>query len=316
MSSSRFTALFPLWALLGVLLAWRVPDVLVPLQVAIVPLLGLVMFAMGVTLTGGDFLRVLRRPFPVALGVALQFLLMPLLAWGLAQLAGLPPQLAIGLLLVGCSPGGTASNVICYLARGNVALSVSLTMLSTLLAFILTPALVWLYIGEKVPVPVLNMFLDVMKIVLIPVLLGTLLNTFFGKRLRRVQPIFPLLSMLAIIIVIAIVVALNQARISTLGGIIVSAVILHNLLGLTAGYWVSRMLGFDRITCRTLAIETGMQNSGLSVALAIKHFSAAAALPGALFSIWHNLSGSLLAGYWSAGSQHQHPAAANKNSRQ
>jgi BASS family bile acid:Na+ symporter len=116
------TALFPLWALLGVLMAWLVPEMLVPMKVAIVPLLGLVMFAMGVTLTGADFLTVLRRPFPVALGVALQFLLMPLVAWGLAKLAGLPPQLAIGLILVGCSPGGTASNVICYLAKGDVAL--------------------------------------------------------------------------------------------------------------------------------------------------------------------------------------------------
>ena len=162
MSSSRFTALFPLWALLGVLLAWRVPDVLVPLQVAIVPLLGLVMFAMGVTLTGGDFLRVLRRPFPVALGVALQFLLMPLLAWGLAQLAGLPPQLAIGLLLVGCSPGGTASNVICYLARGDVALSITLTTVSTVLAFVATPFLSLMYSGEKVPVAACGILLTIL----------------------------------------------------------------------------------------------------------------------------------------------------------
>lgn len=310
------TRLFPVWAILFSIFAYYQPSLLTPLQTAIYPLLILIMFSMGMTLTLEQFRDVIRRPGILALGVLLQYSVMPLAAWLIANLLELSTALTVGMLLVGSAPGGTASNVICYLARGNVALSVSLTMLSTLLAFILTPALVWLYIGEKVPVPVLNMFLDVMKIVLIPVLLGTLLNTFFGKRLRRVQPIFPLLSMLAIIIVIAIVVALNQARISTLGGIIVSAVILHNLLGLTAGYWVSRLLGFDRITCRTLAIETGMQNSGLSVALAIKHFSAAAALPGALFSIWHNLSGSLLAGYWSAGSQHQHPAAANKNSRQ
>lgn len=310
------TRLFPVWAILFSMFAYYQPSLLIPLQTAIYPLLILIMFCMGMTLTLEQFRDVIRRPGILGLGVLLQYSVMPLAAWLIANLLELSTALTVGMVLVGSSPGGTASNVICYLARGNVALSVSLTMLSTLLAFILTPALVWLYVGEKVPVPVLSMLLDVMKIVLIPVLLGTLLNTFFGNRLRRYQPIFPLLSMLAIILVIAIVVALNQARISTLAGLIVIAVILHNLLGLTAGYWVSRLLGFDRTTCRTLAIETGMQNSGLSVALAIKYFSAAAALPGALFSIWHNLSGSLLAGFWSASSQHQQPAAANKNSRQ
>jgi BASS family bile acid:Na+ symporter len=299
MSSSRITALFPLWALLGVLMAWLVPDMLVPMKTAIVPLLGLVMFAMGVTLTGTDFMTVLRRPFPVALGVALQFLLMPLVAWGLAKLAGLPPQLAIGLILVGCSPGGTASNVICYLAKGDVALSITLTTVSTLLAIIATPLLTLLYAGETVPVPASGMLLTILKVILVPVLLGVLVNHYLHRPLMAVRDVFPVVSMLAIVLIIAIIVALNHAQLEGLVAEVALLVVLHNLIGIAGGYWVPRWLGRDVRECRTLAIEVGMQNSGLAVALAVKYFSATAALPGALFSIWHNLSGSLLAGLWS-----------------
>lgn len=293
------TALFPLWALLGVLLAWLVPEMLVPMKVAIVPLLGLVMFAMGVTLTGADFLTVLRRPFPVALGVALQFLLMPLVAWGLVKLAGLPPQLAIGLILVGCSPGGTASNVICYLAKGDVALSITLTTVSTLLAIVATPMLTLLYAGETVPVPAGAMLLTILQVILIPVLSGVLVNHYFHRPLAAVRDVFPVVSMLSIVLIIAIIVALNHTQLEGLVPGIALLVVLHNLAGMAGGYWLPRWLGRDVRECRTLAIEVGMQNSGLAVALALKYFSATAALPGALFSIWHNLSGALLAGLWS-----------------
>jgi len=299
MGGIRITALFPLWALLGVLLAWLAPGWLVPLKTAIVPLLGLVMFAMGVTLTGEDFLTVLRRPFPVALGVALQFLLMPLVAWGLARLTGLPPQLAIGLILVGCSPGGTASNVICYLAKGDVALSITLTTVSTLLAIVATPLLTLLYAGETVPVPATGMLLTILKVILIPVLLGVLVNHFFHRPLAAVRDFFPVVSVAAIVLIISIIVALNHAQLESLVPGIALVVVLHNLIGMAGGYWVPRWLGRDVRECRTLAIEVGMQNSGLAVALAVKYFSATAALPGALFSIWHNLSGALLAGLWS-----------------
>jgi len=299
MSSSRMTALFPLWALLGVLLAWLVPEMLVPMKVAIVPLLGLVMFAMGVTLTGADFLTVLRRPFPVALGVALQFLLMPLVAWGLVKLAGLPPQLAIGLILVGCSPGGTASNVICYLAKGDVALSITLTTVSTLLAIVATPMLTLLYAGETVPVPAGAMLLTILQVILVPVLSGVLVNHYFHRPLAAVRDVFPVVSMLSIVLIIAIIVALNHTQLEGLVPGIALLVVLHNLAGMAGGYWLPRWLGRDVRECRTLAIEVGMQNSGLAVALALKYFSATAALPGALFSIWHNLSGALLAGLWS-----------------
>ena len=261
------TALFPLWALLGVLLAWLVPEMLVPMKVAIVPLLGLVMFAMGVTLTGADFLTVLRRPFPVALGVALQFLLMPLVAWGLAKLAGLPPQLAIGLILVGCSPGGTASNVICYLAKGDVALSITLTTVSTLLATVATPLLTLLYAGETVPVPAGAMLLTILQVILVPVLSGVLVNHYFHRPLTAVRDVFPVVSMLSIVLIIAIIVALNHTQLEGLVTGIALLVVLHNLAGMAGGYWLPRWLGRDVRECRTLAIEVGMQNSGLAVAL-------------------------------------------------
>ncbi|MCU7845069.1 MAG: bile acid:sodium symporter family protein [Candidatus Thiodiazotropha sp. (ex Monitilora ramsayi)] len=295
----NITRLFPLWALLSSLVAYSVPDLFVDLKFAIVPLLGVVMFGMGMTLTWHNFTEVLKRPRVIGLGLLLQYLLMPLGAWVIAEMLGLPPYLMAGLVLVGACPGGTASNVVCYLARGDVALSITLTTASTLLAILVTPLLTWLYVGEKVPVPVVNMLWSIFKIVLLPVSLGVLVNSFFGRTLSGVKHLFPLVSVLAIVVIIAIIVALNRGNLATMGMAVALAVILHNLLGLTGGYWLPRVLGWDERICRTLAIEVGMQNSGLGVALAVKYFSVAAALPGALFSIWHNLSGSMLAGYWS-----------------
>ena len=294
------TGLFPLWALLVSAVAYLFPDLFVPLKPGIVPLLGLVMFGMGVTLTWENFKGVARRPGIVALGTALQFLLMPLIAWLVAQALGLPPYVAAGLVLVGSCPGGTASNVICYLARGDVALSITLTTVSTLLAIVATPWLSWLYVGQNVPVPVESMLVSILKIVIVPVVLGVFVNRVLADRLHGLKGVFPFVSVIAICIIIGIVVALNRGQLETMGIAVALAVVLHNGLGLAAGYWAARALGLDQRYCRTLAIEVGMQNSGLGVALAIKYFSAAAALPGALFSIWHNLSGSLLAGYWSA----------------
>ncbi len=294
----RTLLLFPLWALLLSAVAYVMPQWFTPWRDAIVPLLMVIMFGMGMTITLRDFVRVWRRPGVLAFGVSLQYLIMPAAAWGAALLMKLPPALLAGMVLVGSSPGGTASNVICFLARGNVALSVSLTFLSTLLAFLLTPAFTWLLAGRAVPVPFENMLVDILRIVLAPVLLGAAINSLFGRRLQRLLPFFPLLSVLAIVLIIAIIVALNQARLSQVGLMLVGAVMLHNGIGLLAGYFIPRLAGQDPITARTLAIETGMQNSGLAVALALKYFGPLAALPGALFSIWHNLSGAVLAAFW------------------
>lgn len=295
---SALTRLFPLWALLLTSIAWYLPEPFREGKGLILPLLMVIMFGMGMTLTAADFRRVLQRPRLIALGVALQYSVMPLLAFLLSQLLGLAPELTIGMVLVGASSGGTASNVITYLARGDVALSITLTLVSTLLATLLLPGLTWLYLDQMVPVPLQKMLLSVLQLVLIPVLLGVLINSLLGHKLRPLNQLFPLLSMSAIVLIIAIIVSLNHDNLAQMGPLLLLAVALHNLLGMALGYLVPRWLGHDVVSCRTLAIEVGMQNSGLSVALAVKYFGTAAALPGAIFSIWHNLSGSLVAGWW------------------
>lgn len=294
----RLTQLFPLWALVFSLLAWWQPQWLVAGKPAIVPLLMLIMFGMGLTLRWDDFRQVFKRPGVIALGVALQYSLMPLLAWTIGRALQLPKELLIGLVVVGACPGGTASNVIAYLARANVALSVSITLVSTLIAVIATPLLTWCYLGERIPVPVEGMLVSLLQIVVIPVVAGSALNTFFPRQLATARELFPLLSVIAIVVVIGIIVALNQSRMAEAGIAVFVAVALHNALGLAGGYGIARLLRQDKVTARTLAIEVGMQNSGLGVALAVKHFTPLAALPGALFSVWHNLSGSLLAALW------------------
>lgn len=295
---NKFTATFPLWAILLSTVAYLAPDFFTNMKPAIIPLLVAIMFGMGMTLTIADFKRVLLKPQVIALGVLIQYMFMPLAAWGISLLLNLPTELMIGMVLVGSSAGGTASNVICYLAKGDVALSISMTLCSTLLAIVAMPFLTWLYVGQTVPVPVADMLLSILKIVLLPVILGVSLNTLLQNQLDRIKPVFPAISSLAIIIIIAIIVALNHGKLATMGATIVLAVMLHNLIGLVSGYQLARLAGYPAVVCRTLAIEVGMQNSGLSVALAIKYFAPAAALPGALFSIWHNLTGSLLAGFW------------------
>ena len=295
----RHIVLFPLGAVLLSWVAFCFPELFLPLAPSIVLLLGLVMFGMGITLTANDFLFVFKRPQIIFLGLLLQFILMPLLAWVISMTLGLPLLLSAGLILVGASPGGTASNVICYLARGDVALSITLTSCSTLLAVIMTPFLTWLYIGQEIDVPLVQMFLDIVKVIIAPVVLGVIVNYFAGEKFSRFKQLFTAMSMLAIMLIIAIIVAINKPQLAQLIFPVFLAVFLHNSLGLLGGYWIPKLLGLDKKICKTLAIETGMQNSGLAVALAGKYFSAVAALPGALFSIWHNISGAILAGVWS-----------------
>ena len=297
---SRLTQLFPLWAIVVSLLAWQYPELFRSYETWIVPLLSVVMFGMGLTLHLSDFSYVLQMPRLIFAGIALQYTIMPLTAVVLSDLMGLDPVLTAGMILVGTCPGGTASNVICYLARGNVALSITLTAVSTLLAVILTPALTAELVSKTIDVPVLDMLLSILYMVIIPVSAGVVLNHVAGKILTPVRPVFPLLSVVAIVFIIAIIVSLNAQQVHQIGATVLIAVMLHNSTGLFLGYFTSRLLGYSPAECRTLAIEVGMQNSGLAVALAIKYFTATAALPGAIFSIWHNLSGSILAGFWSS----------------
>jgi BASS family bile acid:Na+ symporter len=290
---------FPLWALLGATLAFGLPERFIGLQPAIFPLLALVMFGMGVTLSVEQFIAVRRRPELVALGLGLQFGVMPLAAWAIGWALALPPEIAAGLILVGACPGGTASNVVTYLAKGDVALSITLTTASTLFAIVLTPALTWIYLGEGVTLDPWGMMGSIAQVVIAPVAAGLLVSRLLGRRLRLIQTIFPAVSVLAIVLIIAIIVALNAGSLRQIGMAATIAVILHNGLGLAAGYWLARAFVRDEIIARTLSIEVGMQNSGLAAALAVTLFGPAAALPGALFSIWHNLSGAVLAAWWS-----------------
>ena len=293
------TRLFPIWAIALSMLAYTMPAPFTELKPAIVPLLTVIMFSMGLTLSIDDFKRALSMPRLIITGLLLQYSIMPFAALAIATIFQLDPALTIGMILVGACPGGTASNVITYLARGNVALSISLTSISTILAIVLTPAITLLIADTSIQVPAARMFVSILYIVIFPVALGLALKHFFAYRIKTVEHYLPLIAVAAIVLIIAIITALNAKQFSQLGITVLLAVVLHNAIGLLTGYGSSRLMGYPARECRTLAIEVGMQNSGLAVALAIKHFSAAAALPGAIFSIWHNISGSALAFFWS-----------------
>lgn len=294
-----FNSLFPIWAALLSVFAFFYSEVFVPLQPGIVPLLATVMFTMGLTLEMQDFKRIAADPRPVLVGVLLQFILMPLLAVVLAQMFGLSNQLTAGLVLVGSCAGGTASNVISYLAKADLALSISMTLSSTLIGVIATPLLCSFYLSTKVDVDTMGMLTSIIQIVFLPVLLGATINHFAPQAVRPLDSYLPSFSIGVILLIIAIVVALNSERLLEVGLLTLVAVMLHNLFGLGGGFYLSRLLGLDLRQSHTIAIEVGMQNSGLGVALALEFFSATAALPGALFSVWHNISGSILASHWS-----------------
>lgn len=290
---------FPLLAIFAATVGAFLPQLLTPLSNFIVPLLTLIMFAMGLTLSFSNFKSVLQQPLKIILGTSLQFILMPLAAFLISHLFALERELMIGMVLVGCCPGGTASNVICYLANGELALSISLTMVSTLMSVIATPLLTLLYLGQAIEVPIAGMISSIFQMVIVPVFVGLILNTYFSKNLVKLTPVLPVISVVSIVLIIGIVVALNSDNLVVISGLVIIAVILHNAIGICMAYTIFKQFKYDEKTCRTIAIEVGMQNSGLGVALASQFYSSLAALPGAVFSLWHNLSGSLLAGYWS-----------------
>lgn len=295
-----FNRLFVLWAVLGCIVAAIFPETFASFKFLIVPLLMVIMFGMGATLKASDFKNPLKKPWVIALGVGIQYLIMPLAAFLISKALGLSPELMVGMVLVGSVSGGTASNVVAFLAGGDVALSIVMTATSTFLAVILTPILTELYVGSTVPVAAIPMLLSILKIVIIPVAGGILLNTLAGDRLEKIQPVFPFISVVTIVFIIGIIIALNKANLANLALPLMAAVMLHNACGLAAGYLLPKLFKLDEKTCRTIAIEAGMQNSGLAVALSLKFFTPASALPGAIFSLWHNLSGSFLASLWTA----------------
>ncbi len=264
------------------------------------PLLMVVMFGMGLTLKTEDFRYVFRHPRNILLGCVSQFTVMPLLAFALGKVFQLDTALLAGVILVGACPGGTASNVITYLSGGDVALSVGMTSVNTLLAPILTPAITYLFLHTSVSVNVWSMFLSMVQVVIVPIALGLLLNHFFGKHTQRAAKALPLVSVLAICLIVMAVVSHNAERIRSTGAVVMAVVVLHNLLGYACGFGLGKLLKLDPAKVKALSIEIGMQNSGLATSLAGTAFPslAMATVPGAVFSVWHNISGAVLANWF------------------
>lgn len=262
-------------------------------------LLGIVMFGMGLTLKASDFKIVFSHPRDVVLGCLAQFTIMPLLAFFLTKLFGLSPELAVGVILVGTCPGGTSSNVMTYLAKGDVALSVGMTGVSTILAPFLTPVLTYLLAGQTVDVNMMSMFLSIVKVVIVPIALGCIINKLFAEFTRKLVKVLPLVSVTAIVAIVAAVVSANASKIMTSGLLIVMVVMLHNVCGYALGFFIGKALKLETAKCKAVAIEVGMQNSGLATSLAATHFAQypLATIPGAVFSVWHNISGAIFANF-------------------
>ena len=287
---------FVLWVIVFSVVAWFVPEPFAALKDGIKPGLGMIMFGMGMTLLPADFLRVAKAPRAIVCGIIGQFLLMPFIALALVKGFGLSPELSMGFIFLGACPGGTASNVVAYLAKADVALSVTMTACSTVLGVVLTPVLIYVLGGDYLPVDPVAMFKTVVTIVLVPVGLGVLTHHLFQKQVERGKELFPALSVLIIVLIIACIVALSREQIAQVAGILGVVVTLHNGIGLLLGYALAALFRLPEKARRTVAIEVGMQNSGLGMALARSHFdSALVALPSSLFSIVHNLTGSALA---------------------
>ena len=279
-------------------LALVVPGLFSSIKPAVVnPLLGVIMFGMGMSLRLEDFKIVFSRPKDVIIGCLAQFTIMPLLAWGLSQAFQLDEALALGVVLVGCCPGGTASNVITYLAKGDLALSVGMTGVSTLLAPFLTPLLTWMLAGKSVDVDVLSMFLSILWVVILPIVVGLFVKWLWPKFTEKATDYLPAFSSIAIALIVAIVISANAEKLLAGGLLIVIVVVLHNVCGLGLGYLIGRMLRLSEPKMRAISIEVGMQNSGLASSLATIHFAAypLATIPGAIFSVWHNISGAVVA---------------------
>ena len=291
---------FAFWVLLFAVLGFVLPDLFKQLTPYIVTLLGIIMFGMGLTLSLKDFQEVVRRPLDVGIGVVSQFAVMPLIAVALTSLIPMTPEVAAGVILVGCCPGGTSSNVMTYLSKGDVALSVACTSVTTLLAPIVTPFLVWLLASQFLPVDAGAMFISIVKVVLVPLALGIILQKLVPGLVKAAIPALPLVSVTGIVLIVAAVVGASKGAIVQSGLMIFAVVVLHNGLGYLLGYFGARASGMSLAKRKAIAIEVGMQNSGLGAALANAHFSPAAAVPSAIFSVWHNISGAIIANYFSS----------------
>ena len=293
---------FALWVILFAGIALLEPDLFIWLKAYIPWLLGIIMLGMGMTMTVDDFKGVLQSPKAVFIGVVAQFAVMPGLAYLLCKLMNLPSEIAIGVILVGCCPGGTASNVITYMAKGNTALSVACTSVSTLLAPLLTPAIFYLLASQWIEINASSMFISILQVVLFPIILGLIIRAVLKSKVESYIQVMPLISVIAIVAIVAAIIGGSKAQILESGLLILGVVALHNGLGYLVGFWASRLFKLPYADCKAVAVEVGMQNSGLGVALAAVHFAASplTAVPSAIFSLWHNISGPALATYWAS----------------
>ncbi len=304
---TRLANAFPLWVVVGAVLALIEPRTATWFQPTWIPFfLGLIMLSMGLTLTLKDFLRILELPRAVFIGVGLQYGVMPGLGFFLAHWFDLPPDFMIGLVLVACCPGGTASNVVCFIARLNVALSVTLTTCSTLLAVIVTPLLTtWLVsaiseslTGRAIEVDTLGLLINTFKVVVLPVTAGVVINHFFHRQVAKITPYTPLLAVLSIVFIVDFILAVKKDAILQSGGPLLMAIVILHTCGFTLGYLLSRLMGRPDADARTISVEVGMQNSGLATELARTNFSAfgLATVPGAISALTHCILGSVVAG--------------------
>lgn len=298
--SSFFSKTFAFWVIFFAIIAYLHPDFFKPVAAYISFLLGVVMFGMGLTLSPHDFSEVLKRPIQVFIGITGQFIIMPTLAFALVLFLELPPEIASGVMLVGCCPGGTASNVMAFIGKGDVPLSVTITACTTLLAPVVTPTLFYFFASQWINIDPYSMFISIIQIVILPIVAGVFLNFMFRKTVSQVVVCLPMVSVFAIISIVAAVVASSAEKLATTGLLIFAVVVLHNCLGYMFGYSMAKLLKMGLPQKKTMAIEIGMQNSGLSVALANKlamtgAVDPIAAVPGAIFSVWHNISGTIIA---------------------
>ncbi|MGF6253380.1 bile acid:sodium symporter family protein [Ensifer sp. LBL] len=291
---------FALWVIVFAILGFVFPDIFKQITPYIVTLLGIIMFGMGLTISLDDFKEVAKRPFEVGIGVVSQFLIMPLLAVLLTAVIPMSPEVAAGVILVGCCPGGTSSNVMTYLSKGDVALSVACTSVTTLLAPIVTPFIVWTFASQYLPVDATAMFMSIVKVVLLPLALGFFLQKLLPGLVKAAVPALPLVSVAGIVLIVAAVVGASKGAIASSGLLIFAVVALHNGLGYLLGFFAAKAAGLSLAKRKAIAIEVGMQNSGLGAALANTYFSPVAAVPSAIFSVWHNISGALLANYFAS----------------
>ncbi|MCM8791271.1 MAG: bile acid:sodium symporter family protein [Candidatus Omnitrophica bacterium] len=288
-----------LWVIVAVALAYLFPQWFVPLKAFMEWFFACTMFGIGALLSVDDFEPIFRRPRTVLLGVLAQFAIMPTAAFVIVRALRLPPELAFGLILAGAVPDAMAAGVMSYVAEADVALSVSLTTGTTLISPVVTPALVYVFAREYVPVQVLPMLVSIMLMVILPLCAGLTVRHYFQRQVEKIRSIFPAFSTLFIAFICALVVALNRQSLGRVTGLVFVAVALLNFAGLILGYWAGKLFGFDLRQRRTLAIGVGMQNAGLGAVLAIKYASAEAAIPNALFATWCIVTAAVLAGVWS-----------------